>query len=190
LIQGQCRQALLPGQGFLALGLLLSSVQLPPTQARREPDGDQGRHQNDPAVAAGFRDRARWRKRSVGHGFHGAGPNGDAPARKVKVDASPDLLARCMRNNGVRGTARAAVGQSQAMKTLIVLALIGIVLALGSAGFFMLRKGRSADDKPVPHKQMARALAWRVGISVTLFLLVMLSWQMGWIKPSGLPLGR
>jgi Protein of unknown function (DUF2909) len=77
------------------------------------------------------------------------------------------------------------------MKTLIVLAFIGILIALASAGVFMLRKGRAAEGDSKPqHKQMARALAWRVGISVTLFLLVMLAWQMGWIKPSGLPLGR
>ncbi len=76
------------------------------------------------------------------------------------------------------------------MKTLIALALVGILIALGSAGFFMLRKGRAANGSPPQHKQMARALAWRVGISVTLFLLVMLSWKMGWIQPSGLPVGR
>jgi Protein of unknown function (DUF2909) len=89
------------------------------------------------------------------------------------------------------------------MKTLIVVAFIGILIALASAGVFMLRKGRdaAANDSPAgsggtpgsaspQQKQMARALAWRVGISVTLFLLVMLAWQMGWIQPSGLPLGR
>jgi hypothetical protein len=36
---------------------------------------------------------------------------------------------------------------------------------------------------------MARALAVRVGLSVALFLLVLFSYWMGWIKPSGIPIG-
>ncbi len=76
------------------------------------------------------------------------------------------------------------------MKTLIVLAFIGILVALASAGVFMLRKGRAAEGEKPQHKNMARALAWRVGISVSLFLLVMVAWKMGWIQPSGLPVGR
>jgi hypothetical protein len=35
---------------------------------------------------------------------------------------------------------------------------------------------------------MARALAVRVGLSVSVFLLVLLAWYMGWIKPSGIPI--
>ena len=71
------------------------------------------------------------------------------------------------------------------MKWIIVLALVGIVLALGGAGMFMLRRGPSADRQD----RMAKALAWRVGLSVALFLFVLLSYQMGWIRPTGLPLG-
>jgi hypothetical protein len=37
---------------------------------------------------------------------------------------------------------------------------------------------------------MARALAVRVGLSVALFLLILLSWAMGWVQPTGLPTGR
>ncbi|ACB36078.1 conserved hypothetical protein [Leptothrix cholodnii SP-6] len=37
---------------------------------------------------------------------------------------------------------------------------------------------------------MARALAVRVGLSVTVFLFVLLSYLMGWIQPTGLPVGR
>jgi hypothetical protein len=36
---------------------------------------------------------------------------------------------------------------------------------------------------------MARALAVRVGLSVALFLFVLLSWAMGWVRPGGLPTG-
>ncbi|OYU98037.1 MAG: hypothetical protein CFE45_18060 [Burkholderiales bacterium PBB5] len=73
------------------------------------------------------------------------------------------------------------------MKILIVLALIGVLVALASAGLFMLRKGgdtRSRDSR------MAKALAVRVGVSVALFLFILFSWYMGWVQPTGLPTGR
>lgn len=70
------------------------------------------------------------------------------------------------------------------MRFLILVAFIGILGALGAAGFFMLRKGRG-DGKRSPN--MARALALRVALSVALFLIILLSWKMGWIHPTGLP---
>ncbi|MCE4554916.1 DUF2909 domain-containing protein [Pelomonas cellulosilytica] len=69
------------------------------------------------------------------------------------------------------------------MNVVIVLAFIGILGALAAAGFFMLRKGGSKGKG-----DMARALALRVALSVALFLFILLSWQMGWIHPTGLPL--
>lgn len=69
------------------------------------------------------------------------------------------------------------------MSFVILIAFIGILGALASAGFFMLRKG---SDKKSPN--MARALAVRVGVSVALFLVILLSWKLGWIQPTGLPL--
>lgn len=68
------------------------------------------------------------------------------------------------------------------MKWIIVVALIAVLGALFGAGAFMLRGGGESTDK-----KMARALAWRVGISVALFLFVLFSWWMGWIQPTGLP---
>lgn len=70
------------------------------------------------------------------------------------------------------------------MKFVIMVAFIGILGALAAAGVFMLRKGRG-DDKRSPN--MARALALRVALSVALFLVILLSWKMGWIQPTGLP---
>ena len=35
---------------------------------------------------------------------------------------------------------------------------------------------------------MAKALAVRVGLSVTLFLLILLAYALGWIHPTGVPL--
>ena len=72
------------------------------------------------------------------------------------------------------------------MKYLVGVAFVLILGALAAAGVFMLR-GKS-DPKKARH--MARALAVRVGLSVALFLLVMLSWHMGWIQPTGMPLHR
>jgi hypothetical protein len=73
------------------------------------------------------------------------------------------------------------------MKTLIVLLMMAVLGALAGAGFFMLRK--PDDSRQRDPKAMARALAVRVTLSITLFLLVLLAWWAGWIKPSGIPLG-
>jgi hypothetical protein len=72
----------------------------------------------------------------------------------------------------------------QAMKILIAIAFAGILGALLFAGISMVRDGRNGKPKT---KRMANALAWRVGISVLLFIVILFSYYMGWIKPSGLP---
>lgn len=62
------------------------------------------------------------------------------------------------------------------IKLLILAILAAIVVALGSAVFALLG----------PHRErtrMARALTWRVGLSVTLFLLLMAGFASGLIKP-------
>jgi Mn2+/Fe2+ NRAMP family transporter len=76
------------------------------------------------------------------------------------------------------------------MKFVIVIALIGVLAALASAGFFMLRKSHDGEDVEHRDKRMARALAVRVGLSIALFLFILVSWMMGWISPSGIPTGR
>lgn len=73
------------------------------------------------------------------------------------------------------------------MKIFMVLMLVAVLGALASAGVFMLRKGTGDNARS---KLMARALALRVGLSVALFLFILLSWYMGWVRPSGLPMGR
>ncbi len=64
--------------------------------------------------------------------------------------------------------------------------LVGVLAALGGAGLFMLRKGKPGQ---APSNHMARALALRVALSVALFLFILLSWHMGWVRPTGLPVG-
>jgi Protein of unknown function (DUF2909) len=73
------------------------------------------------------------------------------------------------------------------MKYLIGVAFVAILCALALAGVFMMRDGR--DGKPKTGNMM-RALALRVALSVLLFLCILLAWWMGWIQPTGLPLGR
>jgi flagellar basal body-associated protein FliL len=77
------------------------------------------------------------------------------------------------------------------MKVLIVVALVAVLAALAGAGLFMLRrKGDQASAPGQADKRMARALALRVALSVGLFLAILVAYQLGWIQPSGVPLGR
>ena len=73
------------------------------------------------------------------------------------------------------------------MKYLVAFAFVGILGALAMAGVFMMRDGR--DGKPKTGNMM-RALAVRVGLSVLLFAFILLSYLLGWIQPTGIPLGK
>jgi FtsH-binding integral membrane protein len=65
------------------------------------------------------------------------------------------------------------------MRYFVILALVCIVGLLFSALFFMFKdKGDS--------KRMVRALTWRVALSVSLFLLLMIGFYFGWIGKEGL----
>jgi hypothetical protein len=65
------------------------------------------------------------------------------------------------------------------MKYLVAVAFILIIASLGSALFYMMRdKGKS--------NRTVHALAMRVGLSIALFLLMLGSYYMGWIKPTGI----
>jgi len=65
------------------------------------------------------------------------------------------------------------------MKILVAIAFILIIGSLGSALFFLMRdKGKT--------NRTVHALALRVGLSITLFLLLLASHYMGWIEPTGI----
>lgn len=72
------------------------------------------------------------------------------------------------------------------MKFIFALAFIAIIGALATAGISMIRDGRNGKPQS---KNMARALAWRVGLSVALFLCILIAYKFGWIQPKGLPAG-
>ena len=72
------------------------------------------------------------------------------------------------------------------MKYLVFLAFIAIVGSLGTALYFMMKNNTSGTSR---HQKMAWALAMRVGISVLLFLCILLAWKLGYIQPTGIPTG-
>ena len=65
-------------------------------------------------------------------------------------------------------------------KLLVIAVFVGILASLGSALYQLTRRGGDS-------KKMVRALAIRVGLSITMFLLLMLAWYAGLIAPHGLP---
>jgi cytochrome bd-type quinol oxidase subunit 2 len=73
------------------------------------------------------------------------------------------------------------------MKYLILLAFIGILGSLAAALFFMLKN--KADEKSRA-RNMASALALRVGISIVLFAGILLAWKLGYIQPTGIASGQ
>ena len=73
------------------------------------------------------------------------------------------------------------------MTVLIALAFAAILGALAWAGVAMLRGGRAEGSKG---GEMMRALALRIAISVLLFACIVIAWALGWIHPTGIPLGR
>ena len=79
------------------------------------------------------------------------------------------------------------------MTYLVVLAFVAILGSLAAALLFMLKRPSSsatADDSSPRGRHMARALAFRVGFSIVLFVVILVSYWMGWIQPTGIPPGR
>lgn len=75
------------------------------------------------------------------------------------------------------------------MTYLVIVAFIAIIGSLAAALVFMMRGGDRNQEGNEPRKSpMARALAFRVGFSVLLFVVVLVSYRMGWIQPTGIPM--
>lgn len=70
---------------------------------------------------------------------------------------------------------------------LVILAFLAIIGSLGAALYFMLSDGRNGKTKT---NHMARALAFRVGFSIVLFICVLIAWKLGYIQPTGIPAGK
>lgn len=66
------------------------------------------------------------------------------------------------------------------MRILVLIAFLGIVASLVSAGVYLMKdRGQSS--------RMAYALTVRIGLSIVLFLFVLLAWRLGWIQATGIP---
>lgn len=65
------------------------------------------------------------------------------------------------------------------MKILVAIAFVLILASLGSALVFLMKdKGKS--------NRTVRALAFRVGFSIALFVLILIANHLGWIQPTGI----
>ena len=64
-------------------------------------------------------------------------------------------------------------------RVVVLIALAAIVVSLGSA-LYHLARGTQKDSA-----KMARALTWRIVLSIALFALIMLAWYAGVITPHG-----
>ncbi len=62
-------------------------------------------------------------------------------------------------------------------KYLVIVILVLILVSLGKALFHL------SSGKPGEEAKMVKALAWRVGLSVLLFLLLFVAYYLGWIDP-------
>ncbi|ARP84902.1 twin transmembrane helix small protein [Bordetella genomosp. 9] len=65
------------------------------------------------------------------------------------------------------------------MRVLVVLAFIGILASLGSALIYLMK------DKGTTNRTV-NALTVRIGLSVALFLFVLLAHHLGWIESTGI----
>lgn len=65
------------------------------------------------------------------------------------------------------------------MKILVILFLLVILGSLASALYYLVRD-KGGSDRTV------RALTWRIGLSITLFVLLMVGYYSGIIPRSGL----
>jgi hypothetical protein len=66
-----------------------------------------------------------------------------------------------------------------AIRIVIILIFAAILASLGSALFQLTRTGGDS-------RKLFRSLALRVGLSVFLFILLMVAWMLGLISPHGL----
>jgi uncharacterized BrkB/YihY/UPF0761 family membrane protein len=62
-------------------------------------------------------------------------------------------------------------------KYLVVAMLVVILISLAMALFHM------TSAKPQDGAKMVKALAWRIGLSVALFVLLIVAYYNGWIDP-------
>ncbi len=65
------------------------------------------------------------------------------------------------------------------MRIVVALIFAGILVSLGSALLYLIKDHGTG-------KRTVKALTWRIGLSVSLFLLLLLAHQLGWIESTGI----
>ena len=65
-------------------------------------------------------------------------------------------------------------------KVVIIILLLAMIASLGVGLFHLLK---TPDERDSGDK-LVKSLTWRIGIWVVLFVFILLSVKMGWIKPS------
>jgi hypothetical protein len=76
------------------------------------------------------------------------------------------------------------------MTYLVAIAFLAILASLATALFFMMKDGKDSAEGKAKTSNMAKALAFRIGFSVLLFVCILIAWKMGYIQPTGLPVGK
>jgi hypothetical protein len=64
-------------------------------------------------------------------------------------------------------------------KLVVIVLLLTVVFSLGQALFFLIRDESKSD-------RMMKSLTWRIGLSVFIFILLLIGQAMGLIQPHGL----
>lgn len=65
------------------------------------------------------------------------------------------------------------------MKIIVAIAFFLIIFSMGSALVYLMKdKGKS--------NRTVKALAYRVGFSVSLFIFILIANRLGWIQPTGI----
>lgn len=72
------------------------------------------------------------------------------------------------------------------MKYFVIGAFVVIIASLAGALLAMMRDDSGSGDAQ-RSRRMARALTVRIGVSVVLFIAVIVGYHLGWIQPTGLP---
>jgi cytochrome c biogenesis protein CcdA len=76
------------------------------------------------------------------------------------------------------------------MTYLVIFGFIAILASLATAMFFMLKGGEKDNmDSKAKANRMARALAFRVGFSIVLFICILTAWKFGILQPTGIQAG-
>ena len=77
------------------------------------------------------------------------------------------------------------------MTYIAIIGFIAILVSLATAMFFMLKGGeKEKQDGKTKANKMAKALAFRVGFSILLFICILIAWRLGYIHPTGIAAGR